>query len=242
MPRRSRQLYRFGQFEFTSKNSARQFFGAVREAVGDWETITDPAHALAVAELFRGHQEYAQKAKCGVKRFFVAPAPDHPNSRCFWIEREDGSTTDFGVAACLQSVGGLNRQSFRELVRDQVYAFREQRLAQCEHLFVSDYSGLEFGIAEAHVDHVTEFEEIATQFARAEDIDLENELLTTACDAKSQPQWKDESLATRFLEHHLRFPLRIVSKRENLSDLRLNRKDERSGGRASLRGSSIDNP
>jgi len=225
LPRSPRRIYRFGDFQFPSKDAARQFFGEIRRGLELGSTITNPAYAIAVAELFRGHIEHANKAKCGVKRFYVNQAPDHPNTTCFWIEREDGSVTDFGFAACVQTIGGLNRQSFRAIVRGQIYAFKDKRLVGCREMFASDYSGKTFPISEAHVDHEIEFEEILTRFAAAERIDLEVELLTVSCDAKSEPTWKEEGLASRFLSFHERFPLRLVSKRENLSELRRKKED-----------------
>jgi Protein of unknown function (DUF3223) len=219
MTKRSRKTYRFGEFEFTSKDSARRFFGEMRQNMGFGGPITNPGHILALSELLRGHVEYEEKVKCGVRQFLTAPAPDH-NSTCFWIERKDGSTTDFGVGACVQSIGVLNRQSFRAIIRPQIYAFKDMRLAGCTDTFVSEYSGETFPISQAHVDHEIEFEEIVKRFATAEGIDLEAELLTVSCDARSEPKWRDESLAARFLEFHPKFRLRLVSKRENLSDLR----------------------
>jgi hypothetical protein len=99
MTTRSRKTYRFGEFEFTSKDAAHGFFGEMRQNMGFGGPITNPAHILAVSELLRGHVEYDEKVKCGVRQFLTAPAPDH-NSTCFWIEREDGSMTDFGFGAC----------------------------------------------------------------------------------------------------------------------------------------------
>lgn len=201
-------------------DAARRFFGQVRDSVEIGETITNPAHALAVAELFRGHAEHTEKAGCGVKQFFVFYAPDHPNSTCFWIERLDGSKTDFGFSACVQTVAGLNRQSLRALVRGQISTFREQRLAECDGTFISDYSGKEFPIAEAHVDHEITFEEIVIRFGEREGLNVEGEMLTVTCDERSEPTWKDQGVAERFLVFHSEFPLRLVSKQENLSELR----------------------
>jgi hypothetical protein len=220
MPRRPRQVYRFGKFEFTAQGKARRFFGSIRNPLIPGEEITDADHVLAVAELFRGHIEYEEKSGCGVKRFFVDFAPNHPNSTCFWIERSDGTKTDFGFPACVQTIGGLNRQSFRALIRPQIYAFKDRRLAECGDWFESDYSGESHHISDAHIDHEIEFEEIVRRFADQEGIDIDAELLTVACDARSEPTWKDANLAERFKAFHRSFPLRLVSKNENLSELR----------------------
>jgi len=225
MPRGSRRIYCFGDFQCTSLEAAKQFFAQIRKRVGEFETVTVQADIRAIADLLRGHAEYEDKVKEGVKRFFVAPAPDHPNTTCFWLERLGGSTTDFGFPACVQSVGTLNRQSFRALLRPHVAAFKAKRLAESGDVFVSDHSGKTFPASEAHVHHDPEFEEILARFAQPEGIDLETELLTVTCDARSEPQWKDGELPVRFLRFHDSFPLHLVSKGENLSTLRIRRTD-----------------
>jgi tellurite resistance-related uncharacterized protein len=45
--------------------------------------------------------------------------------------------------------------------------------------------------------------------------------LTKSCDACSVPVWTDPGLPARFLEHHSKYPLRLVHRRENLSDIKL---------------------
>lgn len=69
---------------------------------------------------------------------FVDYAPDHP-SLCFWVERVDGVATDFGVPSCLQGIGVLNRQSFRQFVRTVIENFKQCRIGTSA-TFVSDFS------------------------------------------------------------------------------------------------------
>lgn len=71
--------------------------------------------------------------------------------------------------------------------------------------------------ADAHVDHVTHFEEIVARFAAIEGISIEAELLTIAKDATSEPTWKDNKFAARFVEFHRPFPLRLITSKENLN-------------------------
>jgi hypothetical protein len=87
-------------------------------------------------------------------------------------------------------------------------------------ILYSDYSKRTFPVTEAQVDHEIEFEEILRRFAEAERIDLNAQLLTIACDARSEPEWIDPMFAARFLDFHETFPLRLVSIQENLSELR----------------------
>ena len=45
-------------------------------------------------------------------------------------------------------------------------------------------------------------------------------MLTRSADQKSDPVWNDPELLADFLAFHRAFPLRLVQRRENLSDLK----------------------
>jgi hypothetical protein len=199
----------------------------IRADYSPGETITDALHTQAVTDLLQCHVDRAQKIGAGVKRLYVDYAPDHP-SLCFWVERVDGVATDFGVPSCLQGIGILNRQSFRQLVRPIIEQFKQQRTGTSVS-FVSDFSGATFPVSEAQVDHETEFEDILAEFAAAEGFSIETKLLTTSRDACSIPVWIDSTLPDRFLQHHAKFPLRLVQWRENLSDIKLAKNAARAG-------------
>jgi hypothetical protein len=191
----------------------------IRSAYLPGQTITDPVHIRAVTDLLQCHVDREQKIGAGIKRLFVDYAPDHP-SLCFWVECTDGLATDFGVPSCLQGIGILNRQSFRQLIRPVIEKFKQRRIGRSP-TFRSDFSGTSFPASEAHVDHETPFENILAEFAAAEGFSIETKLLTLSCDACSVPVWIDPGLPVHFLEHHSEYPLRLVHKRENLSDIKL---------------------
>lgn len=70
------------------------------------------------------------------------------------------------------------------------------------------------------VDHITPFAEIVNSFFRPLGIDVENYMLTQAVDARSEPSWRDPRCIEAFRAYHARFPLRIVHKSENQSEIR----------------------
>jgi hypothetical protein len=213
-----RSNYTFGGRTFTSRAKVRMWMAEIRGRYAPGETIADPEHVRAVTDLLQCHVDREQKIGVGVKRLFVDYAPDHP-SLCFWVERLDGVATDFGVPSCLEGIGILNRQSFRQLVRPVIENFRQRRIGTSE-TFVSDFSGITFPAIEAHVDHETGFDEILADFATAESLSINTQLLTRSCDASSVPVWTDPALPNRFLLHHSKYPLRLVHWRENLSDIK----------------------
>lgn len=214
----ARSTYTFGERTFTSRDKVRLWMGEIRAAYAPGETITDPAHVRAVTDLLQCHVDRAQKIGEGIKRLFVDSAPDHP-SLCFWVERVDGVATDFGVPSCLQGIGTLNRQSFRQIIRPVIEEFKRSRIGNSV-TFVSDFSGASFSVSAAHVDHEVTFDAIIAEFAASEGFSVETRLLTISRDACSVPGWLDPSLPGRFLKHHSRYPLRLVHQRENLSDIK----------------------
>lgn len=223
-PRRRQNTYQFGGISFTSQKAVSKWMSQIRQSYQDGETITDAAHIAAIADLLLHHKERGEKVGAGVKRFFVDFAPDHPTG-CFWIERVDGTKTKFGVPACLVSVRNLNLQSLRQAVESFVEDFKVRRIGRAK-FFISDYSGMEFAVTEAHVDHEIPFELIADKFFQDEGLSLDNGLLTISSDSKSKPTWINQALIQRFVDYHSGFPLRLVSARENLSDIRLTHSKE----------------
>lgn len=218
----ARRIYAFGDRTFTSRDKVRLWMGEIRAAYAPGEAITDPAHVRAITDLLQCHIEREQKIGAGIKRLFVDYAPDHP-SLCFWVERVDGVATDFGVQSCLQGIGTLNRQSFRQVVRPVIEDFKRMRIGE-SLTFVSDFSGDTFSVDVAQVDHEVTFDDIIAAFAASEGFSVETRLLTISRDACSAPSWLDPALPKRFLEHHAKYRLRLVHQRENLSDIKLARR------------------
>lgn len=214
--------YQFGNHSFTSKDAVKRHGASIRERYGYEVTICDPDDIAFLKDLIDCHIEADIKIGVGIKRFYVAPPPDHPGE-CFWIERIDGSTTDFGVPSCLNDIGLINRASLRMLISPQIEAFRANRLSGELRTFTSDYSGKDFPVDEADVDHVIPFEQIVTNYFSARKIDIETTMLTESADRKSTPKWKSIKLRDEFFEHHQGFPLRLVQRRENLSDIKKER-------------------
>jgi hypothetical protein len=215
----ARSTYTFGGRTFTSRDKVRMWMAEIRGAYAPGETITEPAHVKAVSDLLQCHVDREQKIGAGIKRLFVDYAPDHP-SLCFWVERVDGVATDFGVPSCLQGIGILNRHSFRQLVRPVIENFKQCHIGTSA-TFVSEFSGGTFPVCDLHVDHHTSFDDILAEFAAAEGLSIQTQLLTMSCDACSVPVWIDPTLPERFLQHHSKYPLRLVHWRENLSDIKL---------------------
>ncbi|HNR94525.1 MAG TPA: DCL family protein [Kiritimatiellia bacterium] len=228
MKKTRRVSYCFGAYSFTSQAAVKKHAAAIRSRYPVGVTISDAADVAFLMDLINCHAECKTKIGCGISRFYVDNAPDHPG-QCFWIERTDHTSTDWGVPSCLIGIGRLNRLSLRMAIKPQMDEFKTKALAQCTETFVSEYSGKKFPVDEAVADHVTEFEDIVQQFFHTQGIDIERELLTMSIDQKSEPVWRDPALLGEFLDYHKKFPLRLVQWRENLSDIKIEEADKSLG-------------
>jgi hypothetical protein len=211
--------YVFGRRSFTSKKAVAAHATSIRSRYDRGASITLADDLEFLSELFACNVEANQKRGAGIKRFYWDWAPQY-STPCFWIERAEEKPTEFGVPACLERIGRLNRQALRAAVNPEISAFRNRRLASAGSYFVSDFSGKSFPVEEAEADHVTPFNEIVAQFFGTRGIDIENHMLTRAVDAQSEPVWRDDALIAAFCEFHRPFPLRLVHSRENQSDIK----------------------
>ena len=210
--------YQIGGRIFSSQRKVAQWMSEIRSIYRDREPITDTVHVAAIYELLAHHVDRKQKVGAGVDFFFVDYSQDHP-TRCFWIQRVDGTKTKFGAPACLVSIRTLNIQSLRQAVEPFVTKFKKSRIGNATS-FVSDYSGKTFDVDVAHVDHEVPFEKIAEDFFQSAGCPLGDALLTRSTDHTSKPTWIDERLIERFVAHHEGFKLRLVASMENQGVIR----------------------
>jgi len=202
---------------------------AMRAKYGVGQTISNPDDIAFLRDLVASHVHSDDKSGVGVARFYSDYAPEHITT-CFWLERTDGSKTDFGVPACIKKIGHLNKQSLREAIAPQLSEFKSHKLSACIVSFVSEYSGKVFPVAEAVADHVETFDLIVERFFQERGVDINTEMLTRSVDATSSPVWRNPVLIEEFLAFHATFPLRLVQARENLSEIKKAANTERAEG------------
>lgn len=84
---------------FATKKAAVQHF---RDILNRYESFTPISgdDLLDVSALLAAHPDAAEKAGVGIAHFFVHDSPDHP-TRCFWVQRVDGSCIAFSYKTAL---------------------------------------------------------------------------------------------------------------------------------------------
>lgn len=89
-----------GDLHFAKKGDALAHLKAMlhRYDVGDRVSSADEKILRAALSL---HRDAAQKIGCGVAHFSVRSADF--GSKCFWVNRSDGTTEDFSYITCLKN-------------------------------------------------------------------------------------------------------------------------------------------
>lgn len=88
----------FGSLHFAKKGDAAAYLKDMlnRYEVGDKVGADDTRVLMAALAL---HPEAAVKVGCGIKHFSVRSADF--GTKCFWVNRTDGSTEKFSYASCI---------------------------------------------------------------------------------------------------------------------------------------------
>lgn len=69
--------------------------------------ILDAQHVEDLRCLLDCHPDRDEKIGSGVAWFYVDVSPEHP-TRCFWIQRVDGTSLDFSIRAALDAAAELS--------------------------------------------------------------------------------------------------------------------------------------
>lgn len=148
------------------------------------------------------HDEADTKIGCGVKRIWSAQNPVYTHTRNFFVERTDGTTTDFSFVSCITKTDDF-KAACRNAIRPQIKQFRM--------LHNMDSS--------RHVDHHPEsFDSLLKRFVaihgkgKVKD-NADNEYGCFLADPDYERQWYEF--------HQLEAQLRDITAEENLSKPRM---------------------
>jgi hypothetical protein len=213
-----------GNLHFDTQAQALAYFKAMlaRYRPGDSIHATDAVH---LHHLIERHAEAPQKIGCGIARFYVERTDK--GTCCFWLERTDGSYTDFSYISCIKARAKTLDQAFKEACREAVV---DDLVAAKKAHF--DAHGDESGRVpcditgelllphECHLDHAhpMTFEVIVQTFWAASGIEPSRDILSASQDQQFATTFTDPGIAQRFRDfHHRVAQLRIVQSNLNLS-------------------------
>jgi hypothetical protein len=213
-----------GDLEFRTKKAAKDFFKDMLARYADGDDISDEDSAQ-LDKLLERHPEAAQKIGCGIKRFFRQRT--EKGTSCFWLERTDGTKTEFSYPTCLDAKGKSLYQEFaeacREAVQPDLIATKRDHFgkhADDEGKVACDVTDQMIRFDESHLDHKKPmtFQVIVRTFIAANSIVPSREMLSEPRDQQFSTTFVDHEMADKFREyHHSLAQLRVIKSRLNLS-------------------------
>jgi Protein of unknown function (DUF3223) len=209
--------------EFPTKQAAILFFRGMLGRYRNGDTVAESDAAL-LALLLERHPEVLQKVGCGIKRFYRNATSK--GTDCFWLERHDGTVTDFSFKTCIDAKGKTLYQEFAEACREAVQP--DLDLRKKEHFdkygdsdgkVKCEITGQKVAIYESHLDHKkpTTFEVIVHTFIAASKLEINPEMLSKPRDGQFAVTFVDKQIEGAFRSYHATIAkLRIITKNANL--------------------------
>jgi hypothetical protein len=208
--------------DFNSKKDALAHFSRMLNSYRNGQTLNE-FDAGQLHGLLERHPSAADKTGVGVKRFYRDKAKD---SDCFWLEREDGTKTDFFFQKCVSAKPKTLLQDFAEACR---YAVQDS-LARKKAAFFEEYGDKQGRVKcevtgnlvaqyEAHLDHKKPltFQVIVYTFVKSRRIELHPSMIVRPADGEFSRKLADKNIEMQFVEYHDGVAdLRIVAKQVNL--------------------------
>lgn len=213
--------FTIGGFLFRTKKAAQEEIRRRLALYADTEPFRGEDEQFFL-DLLEHHPQATIKIGCGVKGFSVARNPAYP-TRCLYLIRTDGSSTDWNWTECLRPTPHHMkvRRALRALLEPQMLAFKQRFFDGAGGCVCCPITGALLLFTTAHVDHIPPltFERLFQDFVQAEHLDLASvQLSTEGKDNVYQDTLADESLAARWLAFHGdRAKLRVISAHANLS-------------------------
>ncbi len=228
---------------FDTQKAAIAFFVPMLHSYRRGQRVKDE-DAKFLRALIERHPGRDQKIGVGIDFFFKdAPPDDHGDlsQRCFWIQRTDGSQTDFSYRNCIKgeppSMKILVMGAMRDCVREEITEARRvlfDDLKNEEEKIQCPATGKWISYWETHADHQAPMtsEVIAKACIDSHQLTWETFPLSKSRDCQSAATFTDPDLIPKFKDFHRRMSANhivLTDKNRNLSEgdkhrLRTNKK------------------
>lgn len=214
--------------KFPTQTLAEKHFRQILYAYTPGERVSEREHEEHLRLLIENHPEVVQKVGAGIDYFFVNNAK--ASTRCFYLSRIDGSTTDFSFLTAIKGQEPPLLSQFKEACREAVQPhlleakdnyFKENQNArgevECEvtrQLITKD---------DAQVDHNgVSFNVMVLAWIEANELEITDDLLTPSMDNQFVSRFANEKLEEQWVKYHNNFckkhkTLRVIQKKANLS-------------------------
>ena len=198
---------------FSSLDKIKNHVRNIVKKYKDHENLKDEDFNF-MSDLFKRHELYEEKKGSGIKNIFINTTKPY-GSRCFFIERSDGSQTDISFTMCLRNNKESDFQRFmaagRTAIKQDISTFRKTAGNICS------VSGKELRVDDIDVDYAAPwtFQKICKVFFDEKQLEGKEAVLYK-CDGRVENEIKDEFLRQAFIDfHNEKASLRVVHKELN---------------------------
>lgn len=205
---------------FKTKKSLREKCQGILKRYNPGESLPHEDQRFLACLLTTYHPEADLKVGVGIRRIRVDR--DGYGYKCFWLDRTDGSTTDFSFNSCIThpSLEKDAKAAFRNAIYPDIQDFKMKRMLEVTHC---EYSGDSLEDVEIHVDHKppNTFDSLLLNFMSSKGITWNDVPVSPTHDGVAGSWLEDSELESEWREYHnANAELRLVSKRRNLSDIK----------------------
>lgn len=219
----SKYKFYINGIQFNSKTSLIEYIRSqIYREYKNYENLSND-HLSFMVDLLRYHDHGDQKVGIGVRRMWIQPNGKY-HTPSFWLERIDGTETDFSFHQCVSPPSVLRdfNQACRAAVATTVVGFRHEYFEKnsVDNKIICPLSKKSISIYETHVDHAPPytFENIFNQFIRVKKIQINVNMLEDHSDGKIGNRLKDKKLEMEWIVfHNERASLRCLSRESNLA-------------------------
>lgn len=186
-----------------------------------------PEDELIMLDLLQMHPNVKRKIGDGIDYIGIGSPPEFPNTRCFWIYRQDGTGTDFSYKECFRP--STHRENalvaMRRGISGDIRAYK-QRMFAGKDLYTCPVLGTEHTVSDTHVDHPppVEFETLVQDFLTRERLRIED-IEYESVDGMAGCLISDPTVLASWIEFHDMWSnLWLISRRAHVevTKLRLN--------------------
>jgi len=227
-----RQTINIGDKTFKTKAESKEF---IKTILNKYELLTpiDTIDFQFISELLKRHPEYERKVGSGINVIVIKMDGNWGKTRCFHIQRTDGTETDFSYINCIDNDTSrepmrMFKQSARSAIEEQIVSHLSRYLNRnidSNNNVICQKSLKEIHRDQATVDHTPPitFDKILTDFLLINSIEPSQIEYIGFGDNEYNKQFRDEKIRIEFADYHRQVAkLRVISRHENLTQKKKN--------------------
>ncbi len=216
----SKYHYTIDGMEFKSKKAVREYVKTnIHSQYPDHQPLSED-HFRFMVDLLKHHPWADQKFGEGIQKIWVAPETIY-NTRCFWLERTDGSITDFSFYECLDGSTALKdfKMACRIAISEDILDFKK-RFFETNTNSICPVLQTPLTPENCHVDHEfpSTFEQLVNDFIVLKEIKVDDSLLVPHVDGVIGNRLLCEEMEAKWIEYHRKSAqLRVISRQANMA-------------------------